>query len=453
MQFTHARDAGLAALLVRVDAEGGVFLGQSLQRDAEFVLVGLRLGLNSHFDDRLGEHDRLEHDRVIRIAQGVAGEGFLQAHSRGDVAGIYDIHFFAVIGMHLKDAADPLLLALGPVQNVRACLQVARIDPEVGELSNVRICGDLEGQGAERRAVVNYLENLGMGNRLNADDRGHIERRREEVHDAVQNGLNALVLQGGACQHGYEAVVEGPDPEAAFDVRGAEVVAFEILVSKLVVHLGHGLDHLLALRLGRFEKVGRDVYGLFFGSKILGLVDDRLHRDQINNALELLLHADRQLDDHRPRPESLADHVHAAPEVGSGPVQLVDKADTRDRVAIRLSPDRLRLGLDARNAIEDDDRTVQDAQAALDLNSEVHVPGRIDDVDSVIVPEARCSCGSNRNAALLLLGHPVHGGRALMDLTDLVDLLRIEKDPLGDRGLPSVDMGNDSNVPRLRERN
>jgi hypothetical protein len=36
-----------------------------------------------------------------------------------------------------------------------------------------------------------------------------------------------------------------------------------------------------------------------------------------------------------------------------------------------------------------------------------------------------------------------------MNLTDLVDLLRIEKDPLGDSGLPSVDMGDDSNVPRF----
>jgi hypothetical protein len=36
-----------------------------------------------------------------------------------------------------------------------------------------------------------------------------------------------------------------------------------------------------------------------------------------------------------------------------------------------------------------------------------------------------------------------------MDLTDLVDLLRIEEDPLGDSGLSGVDMGDDSDVPRL----
>jgi hypothetical protein len=40
-----------------------------------------------------------------------------------------------------------------------------------------------------------------------------------------------------------------------------------------------------------------------------------------------------------------------------------------------------------------------------------------------------------------------------VDLAELVDLLGIEKHPLGDSGLPSVDMGDDSNVPRSSERN
>jgi hypothetical protein len=40
-----------------------------------------------------------------------------------------------------------------------------------------------------------------------------------------------------------------------------------------------------------------------------------------------------------------------------------------------------------------------------------------------------------------------------MDLTDLVDLLRVEEDPLGDGRLASVDMGDDSDVPGPRERN
>ena len=162
MQLAHAGDAGLATLLVRVDAESGVFLGQSLQRDAELVLVGLRLGLDGDFDDRLGEDDRLEHDRMIRVAQGVAGEGVLESDRGGDVAGVDGLDLFAVIGVHLEDAADPLLLALGGVEHVRAGLERARVDPEVGQLADVRVGGDLEGQGAERLAVVGRAHDLGV---------------------------------------------------------------------------------------------------------------------------------------------------------------------------------------------------------------------------------------------------------------------------------------------------
>ena len=160
VQLAHAGDAGLAALLVRVDAEGGVFLGQALEGDGQLVLVGLGLGLDGDFDDRLREDDRLEDDRVLRIAQGVAGEGVLEPDRGGDVAGVDGLDLLAVVGVHLEDAADPLLLALGRVVDVRARVERARVDPEVGELADVRVRGDLEDQGAERLAVVRGAEDF-----------------------------------------------------------------------------------------------------------------------------------------------------------------------------------------------------------------------------------------------------------------------------------------------------
>ena len=49
-------------------------------------------------------------------------------------------------------------------------------------------------------------------------------------------------------------------------------------------------------------------------------------------------------------------------------------------------------------------RAVEDAQVALDLDGEVDVPGRIDNVNSMIIPIAGRSSRGNRNAPLLLLG-------------------------------------------------
>ena len=60
MQLAHAGDLGLAGLLVGLDAERRVLLGQAAQRDRHLLLVGLRLGLDGDLDDRLGEVDVLE---------------------------------------------------------------------------------------------------------------------------------------------------------------------------------------------------------------------------------------------------------------------------------------------------------------------------------------------------------------------------------------------------------
>ena len=46
-------------------------------------------------------------------------------------------------------------------------------------------------------------------------------------------------------------------------------------------------------------------------------------------------------------------------------------------------------------------------------------PGGVDDVDAVALPEAGGGGGGDGDAALLLLRHPVHGGGAVMGLTDL----------------------------------
>ena len=72
MKLAHPGDPGLARLLVRVDAEGRVLLGEALEGDAELVLVGLRLRLDRDLDDRLREGHRLEDDRMVGVEIGRA---------------------------------------------------------------------------------------------------------------------------------------------------------------------------------------------------------------------------------------------------------------------------------------------------------------------------------------------------------------------------------------------
>ena len=158
--------------------------------------------------------------------------------------------------------------------------------------------------------------------------------------------------------------------------------------------------------------------------------------------------------------------MQAAIEVGADAIHLVREDEARHAIAIGLTPHRLRLRLDTGDRVEQRHGAVEHAQRALDFDREVHVPRRIDDVDPILgtrrasrrmalavtAPEARGRSGRDRDAALLLLLHPVHGGGAIMDLADLVALPGIEEDALGRRRLPGIDVRHDADVAVVLER-
>src|SRR5690606_31454820 len=181
--------------------------------------------------------------------------------------------------------------------------------------------------------------------------------------------------------------------------------------------------------------------------------DDRTVLHQIDQALEIGLGADRQVQGSRYRAEAVDDGLDTVIEVRAGTIELVDVAHPRHAVFLGLAPHGLGLGLDARDAVESGDGAVEDAQAALHLNSEVDVAGRVDDVEPVLgalailgLPETGRRGGGNGDAPLLLLLHPVHGGGALMGLADLVVFTGVEQDPLGRGGLAGVDVRHDAEV-------
>ena len=183
------------------------------------------------------------------------------------------------------------------------------------------------------------------------------------------------------------------------------------------------------------------------------VIDVGLHLHQVDDPLEGVLAADGQLDGHRVALEAVFHHLYHAVEVGAHDVHLVHVGHTGDLILFRLAPDRLGLGLYAALGAEHGDRAVQHAQGTLHLHGEVHVSGGVDDVDTVLPavavgPETGGGGGSDGDAALLLLGHPVHGGGTLVGLADLVVYACIEQDTLCSGGLTGVDVGHDADISR-----
>ena len=256
------------------------------------------LGSTASADDGLGERDRLQQDLVRLVAERVAGRDLLEADGGGDLAGAHGLALLAAVGVHLEDAADALLAARGRVVDVRAGLEHARVDPEVRQLADERVGHDLEGQRAERLVEARLALDLLAGLRVDARDGALVERRRQVVDDRVEQRLDALVLERRAAQDGRDREVERAGADRRAQARGVDLLVLEERHRDVLVVVGDGLDQDVARRVGLGGELGRDLALLPGVADRVG-VADRLALDEVDDALERVLGADRQLDRHR----------------------------------------------------------------------------------------------------------------------------------------------------------
>ncbi len=310
---------------------------------------------------------------------------------------------------------------------------------------------DLEGEGRERLFLARLAREDGfLVVQLVADDLTDVQRSGQVVDDGVEHGLNALVLERGATEHGVQLGVDGQLADGALDLGDRELLTAEVLLHELFVGLGDGLEQLLAVLGGLVGELGGDLLDrgrrADRGDAAPG---ERLHLDEVDDTFEVVLGTDRNLQDQWLGAETVDDGLHGEEEVRAHLVHLVDEADAGDVVLGSLAPDLLGLGLDALLAVEHGNGAVEDAQRPLDLDREVDVAGCVDDVDLVVVPETGDRSGGDGDTTLLLLLHPVGGGSTVVGLTDLVVHTGVEEDALGRRGLAGIDVRHDADVADL----
>lgn len=155
---------------------------------------------------------------------------------------------------------------------------------------------------------------------------------------------------------------------------------------------------------------------------------------------------DRDHERERDDPEGPFDLPHRAGEARARAIELVHEREPRERTSIRHAPHGLRLRLHAGDAVEHDDRAVEDAQRAHDLHAEVDVARRVDEMERVIAPLAAHG-GRGDGDALLLLGLlVVERGGPVVDLAGLSDAAGEHEDAFGEGGLAGVDVSDDAEV-------
>ncbi len=361
MQLAHALDDGLAGFLVGMDAERRILGDELGQRDAELLLVGLRLRLDSDLDHRIGEFHLFQDHRLLRIAQRVAGAHLLEARQRHDVAGEGFLDVFAVVGVHQQHAADALFAFLGRVHHAGAAFELARIDAAEGDGADERIVHDLECQQRHRLGIQRLALDL-IALEIDTNHRRHVDRRRQVIDHGVEQRLHALVLEGGAAKHRKELAGNGRLANEALERRLVGLLAFEIRGHGVVIELDRGLNQLLAIFLGLIQQLGRNFDVVIFGAERLFVPHHADHAHQIDDALEACLGPDRQLQRHRLGAESIDDVLEALEIIRADLVHLVTEHDARHVITIALPPYRLGLRLHALIGIEHAHRAVEHAQ-------------------------------------------------------------------------------------------
>ncbi|MNC05490.1 hypothetical protein D3C75_529660 [compost metagenome] len=407
-------------------------------------MVGFGFRLYRDRDNRLREVHGLQDNRVFFVGQGVTGNGVLQTDGSCNITCVYDADFLTAVCMHLQDTADALTLVLGGIQHVGAGVQESGIDAEEGQTAHIGVGGNLERQSGERLFVRGFTGCFCtiFQCALNVRD---INRSREIVHNSIQHQLYAFILIRRTYDNREDLHFANALTQRSFDFRNRNLFAFQILHGKLFVQFGHFLNQLQTKLSYLLKILGGDFNLLDVLAQIVLIhVSHLLY--QIDDADKISLSADRQLDSYSIGTKTVAHLLDNGQKVRTDDIHFVDVCDTRYSITVRLSPYGFGLGFNAFLGAEHAYCTVKNTKGTFNLNREVNVTRGVDNIDAVTLPLAGSRGRRNRNAALLLLLHPVHGGRAFVHFTDLVCTTGVEQNTFGCGSLACIDMRHNPDV-------
>lgn len=245
------------------------------------------------------------------------------------------------------------------------------------------------GVAAPQRAAVDAHKHHGavvVGGQLEGEDgqravrvggAGRFAGSGQVGDDGVQQRLDAAVAEGRAGQHGHEFVGDGRGTQAGAQRVDRGAFAAQPGGQQRVVALDDRFDQARAGGLGCGQQLGRNFGHARGRRRIVAVPDEGVHVEQVHDAAEFRLGADRQLQRQHARTQAFLHRRGDAQEVRARAVQLVDEGDARYAVFVGEAPVGLGLWFDAGHAVEDDDGTVEHAQRAAHFEVEVDVAGRV----------------------------------------------------------------------------
>src|SRR5262249_40750471 len=157
--------------------------------------ICLSLRLNRDCDDRLRELNRLENNCIIFRTKGIASGRILEPYCGCDVACIYLFDLFALIGMHLQNTANTLLLLLSRIVDIGSRVEHARINTEEAKLTNEGVSHNLESQRRKGFCIRSVTLDLIPADIYTLNGRD-VHRRGQVGYNGIKKILNAFILKG-----------------------------------------------------------------------------------------------------------------------------------------------------------------------------------------------------------------------------------------------------------------
>ncbi len=450
MKLTHARDHGLASLLVGFHGERGILLRQLGQSGRELIQIFLGLGLYGNTNHRIGEVNCFQDDRLVLVAQRVAGTDIFESYTGANVSRSDKIFRILLVGVHLEETGNTLLLSRAWVVHVRSGLNLTRVYAEETQTSHIGIGSNLERKCTHGFVWIGMTQQhllrvtgVGTGNRF------RIRRTRQVSTHSIEQCLYSLVFERRSTDHRIDLHRQRPFSDCSSDLLlGNCIGSIEELFHQRIITFGKDLEHLLAPLIGFVLQVSGNIHHVVVGTHCLVVPVERLHRYQINHSLEVLFRPDRYLNGTRCSAQHLLYLAYHIKEVCSRAVHLIHIADTGHFVLVGLTPNGLRLRLHTSNGTKRGHGAIKHTQRTLYLHREIHVSRGVDQIYLVclvvIFPARSGGSRGDGDPPFLLLLHPVHGGRTVVHLANLVRESRIKQDTLRCGGLAGVNMRHDT---------
>src|SRR5690606_18457087 len=309
------------------------------KRKPHLFLIGLGLRFNGNRNHRLRELHALQDDRRIKCTQRFTGGDIFHADTRSDIARAYFLDLFAIVGVHLQQTADTLLLAAQGIKHRVAAIEYAGINTNKGQGADKGIRRYLERQCGKWLVISGVTFRLLAILQL-ATNSINVVRRREVTDHGIQHRLDALVLERRTTKDRNDLAGQYTLSNRSMDLVLGQRFAAKVFFHELIVCFGGRFDQLLAPLGTGINHFRRRIRQLEGRTHIILAPPDRLVGNQVNDALEVFLKANGQLHDNRVGIQLGAHLLSDTQEIGAGAVHLVDERDTRHLVLVGLSPDR-----------------------------------------------------------------------------------------------------------------